>query len=230
MFDRSNRFPMAGIVEQADGTAWMAFYCATMLSMALELARKSCYEDVASKFLEHFVAIADAMNTLGGTGLWDEKDGFYYDRLQSNGHMMPTRIRSMVGLIPLLAVEVLDDEVVNGCRVFTNECNGFWRTARIWLNTSLFEAKVRGPGQRLLAIPSRLRLERSCTICSTTTSFSRALRHSFAVALSQRPSVLLAALAVRSIGWPMSRAIRIQDSSAATQTGVGPSGFLSTTC
>ncbi len=86
VFDRSKPLPTGGHLEQADGTAWMAFYTATMLAMALELAREEvCYEDMASKFFEHFVAIADAMNTLGGTGLWDEQDGFYYDRLQADG-------------------------------------------------------------------------------------------------------------------------------------------------
>ena len=72
--DRSKPLPSGGHVEQADGTAWMAFYCATMLAIALELAEHDpSYEDVASKFFEHFVAIADAMNTLGGTGLWDDQ-------------------------------------------------------------------------------------------------------------------------------------------------------------
>ena len=81
--------PSGGHLEQADGTAWMAFYCGTMLSMALELARKDpSYEDIASKFFEHFVAIADAMNTLGGTGLWDEEDGFYYDQLRADGRQV----------------------------------------------------------------------------------------------------------------------------------------------
>ena len=87
VFDRSKPLPTGGHLEQADGTAWMAFYCSTMLSMALELASDDpAYEDSPRKFFEHFVAIADAMNTLGGTGLWDEEDGFYYDRLHVNGH------------------------------------------------------------------------------------------------------------------------------------------------
>jgi hypothetical protein len=82
VFDRSAPLPNGVHLDQADGTAWMAFYAGTMLAMALELAKEdSCYEDMASKFFEHFVAIADAMNTLGGTGLWDEEDGFYYDEL-----------------------------------------------------------------------------------------------------------------------------------------------------
>ena len=112
MFDRSKTLPSGGTLEQADGTAWMAFYCVTMLAMALELAKENpAYEDMASKFFEHFVAIADAMNTLGGSGLWDEEDGFYYDQLQVDGRTVLLRIRSAVGLIPLFAVEVLDDKV-----------------------------------------------------------------------------------------------------------------------
>ena len=88
VFDRSQPLPGGGRLEQADGTAWMAFYCATMLSMALELAREEpAYEDIASKFFEHFVAITDAMNHLGGSGLWDEEDGFYYDQLLADGKM-----------------------------------------------------------------------------------------------------------------------------------------------
>ena len=74
------------MLEQADGTAWMGFYCLTMLSIALELAEtKPVYEDMASKFFEHFIAIADAMNSIGGTGLWNEEDGFYYDKLKISG-------------------------------------------------------------------------------------------------------------------------------------------------
>jgi hypothetical protein len=114
VFDRSKPLPAGGRLQQADGTAWMAFYCATMLSIALELARfDESYEDVASKFFEHFVAIADATNTLGGSGLWDEKDGFYYDQVLLDGQApIPLRVRSLVGLIPLLAVEVLEEDVI----------------------------------------------------------------------------------------------------------------------
>lgn len=114
VFDRSKPLPGGGTLTQADGTSWMAFYCLHMLSMALELALDNpAYEDVASKFFEHFVAINAAMNTLGGTGLWDEQDGFYYDQLNMNGKAIPLKVRSMVGLIPLLAVSVLDDRVID---------------------------------------------------------------------------------------------------------------------
>ncbi|MBM3847808.1 MAG: glucosidase [Verrucomicrobia bacterium] len=113
VFDRSKPLPTGGHLEQADGTAWMAFYCGTMLSMALKLAERAAeYEDMASKFFEHFVAITNAMNTLGGAGLWDEEDGFYYDQIHVEGRVIPLKIRSMVGLIPLFACEILEDDVV----------------------------------------------------------------------------------------------------------------------
>ena len=108
VFDRNQPLPTGGYLEQADGTAWMASYCATMLAMAIELALDNpAYEDIASKFLEHFVAITDATNTLGGTGLWNEADGFYYDQIWQDGVATPLRVRSLVGLIPLIAVENL---------------------------------------------------------------------------------------------------------------------------
>jgi len=163
MFDRSRPLPNGGHLEQADGTAWMAFYCATMLSMALELARDNpATEDIASKFFEHFVAIADAMNTLGGTGLWDEQDGFYYDRFHTNGREMPSRIRSMVGLIPLVAVEVLDDHVIERLPGFRKRLQWFLDNRKD-LAQHIAYMQAEGAcqsGRRLLAIPSRPRLER----------------------------------------------------------------------
>ncbi|MEO7319955.1 MAG: glucosidase, partial [Chthoniobacteraceae bacterium] len=115
LFDRSKPLPSGQSLAQADGTAWMAFYCGTMLSIALELARTSpAYEDIASKFLEHTVEIVDAMNDVGAGGLWDEKDGFYYDQLLIEGRdEVPLRVRSLVGLLPLFAVEILEQETIN---------------------------------------------------------------------------------------------------------------------
>ncbi|HVJ83733.1 MAG TPA: glucosidase, partial [Planctomycetia bacterium] len=112
VFDRSRPLPDGYQLEQADGTAWMAFYCTTMLAIALELAKvRPAYEDVASKFFEHFVAITDAMNSLGGSGLWDEEDGFYYDQIRDpKGNFVRVRTASMVGLAPLFAVLVLEGE------------------------------------------------------------------------------------------------------------------------
>ena len=110
-FDRSKPLPHGGQLAQADGTAWMAFYCATMLGIALELASEdAAYEDIASKFFEHFVAIIDAINGQGGIGLWDEGDGFYYDQLLADGKVTPLKVRSLVGLVPLIAVENIEFE------------------------------------------------------------------------------------------------------------------------
>jgi Mannosylglycerate hydrolase MGH1-like glycoside hydrolase domain len=117
VFDRSAPLPTGGHLEQSDGTSWMGMYSLNMLAIALELAKEDpAYEDVASKFFEHFVHIAHAMNDmgLGGRSLWDEADGFYYDVLHlPNGDEHFLKIRSMVGLIPLFAVETLEPEIVD---------------------------------------------------------------------------------------------------------------------
>ena len=117
VFDRSAPLPTGGHLEQSDGTSWMGMYCLNMLAIALELAKDDmAYEDVASKFFEHFVHIAHAMNDIGtdGRSLWDDGDGFYYDLLHlPNGEDHFMKIRSMVGLIPLFAVETLEPEVVD---------------------------------------------------------------------------------------------------------------------
>ncbi len=163
LFDRSKQLPSGAVLEQADGTAWMAFYCLTMLAMALELAKEDpAYEDVASKFFEHFVAIADAMNQLGGTGLWDEQDGFYYDQLQVGGRPVRLRIRSLVGIIPLFAVEVLEDQTIARLPGFQKRLQWFLDNRRdLAGQVSYLEPQgPRGHGHRLLAIPSRPRLER----------------------------------------------------------------------
>jgi hypothetical protein len=163
LFDRSKQLPSGATLEQADGTAWMAFYCATMLAMALELAKHNpAYEDVASKFLEHFVAIADAMNTLGGTGLWHEQDGFYYDHLHADGQSVNLRIRSLVGLIPLLAVEVLEDDVIAQLPGFRKRLQWFldYRPDLARHITCMEASGKKKHCHRLLAIPSRPRLER----------------------------------------------------------------------
>ena len=114
IFDRSAPLPTGGSLSQSDGTAWMAMYALDLLSIALELAVENhVYEDIATKFFEHFLLIAEAMTQLGGAhGLWDEEDQFFYDVLNlPSGEDRPLRIRSMVGLIPLFAVEVLDPSV-----------------------------------------------------------------------------------------------------------------------
>jgi hypothetical protein len=163
VFDRSRPLPTGGSLEQADGTAWMAFYCNTMLAMAIELAKDDpAYEDLASKFFEHFIAIADAMNSLGGTGLWDDLDGFYYDELQHNGNQVPLRVRSLVGLMPLIAVEVIEQATLDRLPGFAKRMRWLLDNrpdlaARI---ACLYDGGHTGE-HRLLAIPSRERLERT---------------------------------------------------------------------
>jgi hypothetical protein len=113
VFDRNATLPSGWVLEQSDGSSWMAMYCINMLEIALQLAEVDpAYEDIASKFFEHFLYIADAINQHGGTGLWDEEDGFYYDRLLGeNNQSVPLRLRSLVGLVPLFAVETVESEV-----------------------------------------------------------------------------------------------------------------------
>src|SRR5258706_5134485 len=160
VFDRSKPLPTGGFLEQADGTAWMAFYASTMMSIALELSRDNpATEDVASKFFEHFVAIADAMNTLGGSGLWDEEDGFYYDQLHVDGHSSPVKARSLVGAIPLIAVEVLDSGQVDKLPGFKKRMNWFLENRKDLAKQLSFMEKGRGV-RTLLALPTRERLVR----------------------------------------------------------------------
>jgi hypothetical protein len=164
VFDRSQVLPGGATLEQADGTAWMAFFCITMLAMALELADGDpAYEDVASKFFEHFVAISDAINSLGGTGLWNEEEGFYCDQMLLDGRRIPLRVRSMVGLIPLFAVSALDEDVVfQRLPGFAKRMRWFLRNRQdLARNISFMESPQR-PGDTvfLLAIPSRERLVR----------------------------------------------------------------------
>jgi hypothetical protein len=116
VFDRSKALPDGGHLDQADATAWMAMYCLNLLRMALELATNNpVYQDIASKFFEHFLGIAQAMSNIGETGsaLWDEDDHFHYDKLNlGDGRAVTLRVRSMIGLIPLFAVETLEPDLL----------------------------------------------------------------------------------------------------------------------
>ncbi|MDX1926935.1 MAG: glucosidase [Pirellulaceae bacterium] len=164
VFDRSKPLPGGGSLHQADATAWMAFYCGHMLRIALELAEESvAYADMASKFLEHYMAIADATNSLHGTGLWDEADGFYYDHLLSGGRSTPIKVRSLVGLIPMCAPVVLDERKID-------RLPGFKKRTQWYLNNRTDMAKQMtylnrvcpdgDYGLRLLALPNLERLQR----------------------------------------------------------------------
>ncbi|MGC1522315.1 MAG: hypothetical protein WA803_12315, partial [Steroidobacteraceae bacterium] len=116
VFDRSAQLPTGGYINQSDGTSWMAMYSLNLMRIALELAQHNhVYEDIASKFFEHFLNIAEAMSSMYGSdvGLWDEEDQFFYDVLNlPNDQKIRLRIRSMVGLIPLFAVETLEPELL----------------------------------------------------------------------------------------------------------------------
>jgi Glycosyl hydrolase family 63 C-terminal domain len=129
VFDRSAPLPTGGHLEQSDGTSWMAMYTLNLLAIAMELARHdSSYEDVASKFWEHFLYIAHAMTNRGDDGLdlWDEEDGFFYDVLHlPDGERRPLRVRSMVGLIPLFAVETLEPALLRRLTGFRRRLEWF---------------------------------------------------------------------------------------------------------
>ena len=163
VFDRSKPLPGGGQLSQADGTAWMAFFCSTMMAMALELAEGDpVYEDIASKFFEHFIAITDAMNHMGGNGLWDEQDGFYYDQLyHADGHSEPVRLRSIIGIIPLFAVEFIEEGRLDQLPGFAKRTRWFLKH-RSDLARQMAYLKDDGceTGRLILAIPSRERLER----------------------------------------------------------------------
>ncbi len=129
VFDRSHGLPYGANLEQADGTAWMASYCTTMLSIALELSTKDpAYEDLASKFFEHYATITLAINGHGRyDGLWCEDDQFYYDWLTADGKRQPLRVRSLVGLLPLIAVDILDHEQIRHFEGFNERTDWFLR-------------------------------------------------------------------------------------------------------
>jgi hypothetical protein len=164
VFDRSAPLPTGGHLEQSDGTSWMGMYCLNMLAMALELAKEDpAYEDVASKFFEHFVYIAHAMNTVGrnNRSLWNEEDGFYYDVLQlPTGEERYLKIRSMVGLIPLFAVETLEPEIVDRLPGFKRRMQWFIENhADVREHIDMMEHSARGT-RRLLSLVNRKQLKR----------------------------------------------------------------------
>ena len=163
VFDRSAPLPTGGHLEQSDGTSWMGMYCLNMLAIALELARENpAYESVASKFLEHFVHIAHAMNDRGGEGveLWDKEDGFYYDVLHlPNGERHYLKVRSLVGLIPLLAVETMEQDIVDKLPGFKRRMQWFIDNHPDAAN-HIEVAEVKGKGtRRLLSLVNREQLE-----------------------------------------------------------------------
>jgi hypothetical protein len=163
VFDRSAPLPTGGYIEQSDGTSWMGMYCLNMLAIALELAKENpAYEDVASKFFEHFVYICNAMNNLGGENieLWDAKDGFFYDVLSlPNGQRSHLKVRSLVGLIPLFAVETLDPGVVDKLPGFKRRLQWFIEN-RPELGDHIETKSTDDGPRRFLSLVNRYRLKR----------------------------------------------------------------------
>ena len=164
VFDRSHSLPTGGILEQADGTAWMGMFCLNMLAIALELAREDkVYSDIALKFFEHFLYIANAIKNLGRQNitLWDEEDGFYYDALalpDGQSHLM--KVRSMVGLTPLFAVDTLEPDLLQIVPGFQEQIDWFCNN-RPELAKNIASMEIEGVGaRRLLSITSPEQLRR----------------------------------------------------------------------
>lgn len=175
IFDRSQPLPTGGFIEQSDGTSWMAMYCLNMLAIAFELAEEDkVYEDVASKFFEHFVYISDAINHIGedNTELWSERDGFYYDVLRMpDGKGFPLKVRSMVGLIPLFAVETLDECLLNALPEFKKRMDWFLAN-RPDLCDKIANLQEKGTeNRRLFALVNQEKLQRILRIMLAESEF-----------------------------------------------------------
>lgn len=161
LFDRSKPMPDGATLHQADGTGWMAFYCTTMMEIALELSRfDPSYEDIASKFFEHFMSIANAINHFGENGLWDEETGFYYDEIRyEDGHSEDVRARSLVGLLPLIAVLPIDQASINALPGFRKRMDWYIKNRTDITKTISFRSSADGAaGKMLLAIPTEEQL------------------------------------------------------------------------
>ena len=175
VFDRNAPLPTGGYIEQADGTAWMAMYALNMMRIALELNQKNpVYEDLAVTFFEHFLSIAGAMTNLGNEGvdLWDDEDGFYYNVLRTPDKALTTlKVRSMIGLIPLFAIEVLDDTLLKQSPKFTERID-WLLTYRPQLAKLVPSWQTKGQQKRhLLALLDKDRLKKILTRMLDETEF-----------------------------------------------------------
>jgi hypothetical protein len=224
VFDRSAPLPTGGHIEQSDATSWMGMYCLNMLSIALELARGNrAYEDVASKFFEHFVYICRAMNNIGGEQieLWDREDGFFYDVLHlPDGKTCHMKVRSMVGLIPLFAVETLD--WWPACRGSSTGCSGSSRTSPISARTWRRKATTGACGA-FSPSSTAIGCGPYCAICWTSRNSSRPTASAPSPATT-RTTRMCSRRWAASIASIMSRPNPAPVCSAAIATGGGPSG------
>ncbi|GAB4217527.1 MAG: glucosidase [Synechococcales cyanobacterium] len=169
VFDRSSPLPTGGHIEQADGTSWMAMYCLDMLTIALELALDNpVYEDIATKFFEHFIYIADAMNKVGpeGNHLWDEGDGFFYDVLNyPDGHSQALKVRSMVGLIPLFATMALEADLLEKLSGFRERMDWFMANRPELTHDNIADLEIEGiHHRRLLSVVPLDKLHRILSV------------------------------------------------------------------
>ena len=191
VFDRSKPLPTGGQLQQADGTAWMAFFCADMFSIATELAyHDPAYEDIAYKFFEHFTAIVSAINKIGGEGLWNEEDGFYYDHLVVDRTKIPLKVRSMVGLIPVLAAAVLQTDVVMKLPDMVRRIRWFMRKRpNLMKHLSLIQDERGHPVRALLAIPTREQTGQGAALCAGRRGVPVAVRNPFDFEVSRQASL-----------------------------------------
>ena len=235
VFDRSAPLPTGGYLEQADGTAWMALFTQNMVELAVELASHDrIYEDMAFKFVEHFLYIAAAMNKPGQDGMWDEEDGFYYDLLRlPDGSATRLKVRSMVGLLPLCATTVIEkwqrERVPRAHRPGSRDAlqpdagtpgvdpsdgpRSLWRG----------RAGHHCPGQPGAAPPDPLEDARRGRV-------PEPLRHPVALQVPRAAPLRLPRRTARSTGWTICRPSRTPACSAATPTGGGRSGCRSMPC
>ncbi|XP_033749003.1 uncharacterized protein YMR196W-like [Pecten maximus] len=161
VFDRSKPLPTGGRLVQADGTAWMSFFCSLMLEISLILAKRDpTYEDMASKFFEHFVAIIDAINDKGTVGLWNDEDGFYYDHVNHNKASYPLKIMSMVGVVPLFSTLVLKFSDIKMHKGFYKRMKWFLKHRKDLTNRISFFCQDGREEAILLAIVKREQLKR----------------------------------------------------------------------
>src|SRR3989454_6398063 len=158
VFDRSAPLPTGGHIEQSDGTAWMGMFCLNMLGIALELAREDpTYEDMASKFFEHFMYIAQAMSRMGHKGieLWNEEDGFFYDVLQTPDGAFPMKVRSLVGLVPLFSVQVIEPEDLERLPSFSRRLRWFLDNREDFRHLVTRQVTAEGRTRQLLSLVDR---------------------------------------------------------------------------
>ncbi len=234
VFDRTSGLPLGGYLEQADGTSWMAMYCLNLLGIALQLAKQdSVYEDVATKFFEHFVYIGSAINHTGrmSMALWNDEDGYYYDVLRMpDGRQFPIRAQTISGLIPIFAAAVADREAIGSFSDFSKRLRWFAKY-RPELLHGLGDMTQRGVEDRVrLAIVDTEKLSRILCPGARHRSAPVRSRRALGVEVLPRPSVRAPGRRRNVHARLRARPSRRRRSSAATRTGAGPCGSRSTTC